>query len=119
MPEASAEELPSLLLEVRESSTAKNKQGMFVGAIQLVCVTRDEGIFDAAVQYLDGYKMYGSTSEEVIQALTAELHDVEETQASLLVRNGLLERRIREKDARIAQLERLLGALGTDLGFDD
>ena len=119
MPEADVAELPSLQLEVRESSTSQNKQGMFVGSILLVCVTRDEGIFDAAVQYLDGYRMYGSTSEEVIQALTAELHDVEETQASLLVRNGQLERRLREKERRIAHLERLLSRVGTDLGLED
>lgn len=113
------EELPSLQLEVRTSATAQNKQGMFVGSIHLVCVTRDEAIFDAAVQQLDGYKMYGSVSEEVIQALAAELHAVEEAGEQTRARINRLERLLHEKEARIARLEHLLSTLGMSLGLGD
>jgi hypothetical protein len=117
--QAQEEELPSLQLSVRRAETAQNASGMYVGTIHLVCVTKDRGIFDEAVQHLDGYKMYGAATEDVILALTAELKDVEDSATSLARRNKVLERQLKDKDAELAGIRASFSAIGAELGFDD
>lgn len=113
------EELPNLQLSVREAVTKQNSQGQYVGTMVLVCVTKSREMFDSAVTHLDGYKMYGSSTEEMIDALARELSETEEASKSLSIQNKLLSRKVKEKDAEIERLHGLLAIVGRDLGLDD
>jgi hypothetical protein len=111
------EKLPGIQFAVKDALLGGSGTGIRYGRIELFCTVHDATLFDLAVEKLDGYRIFSSTAEEVMDALNMELNTIEEQ----LKAHKRLERRLRlqleEKDTELANLRRFFAEVEDSLGI--
>lgn len=116
-PDAPEEKLPGIQFSVKDALLGGSGTGVRYGRIELFCVVHDAKLFDMAVEKLDGYRIFSSTAEEVMDALSMELNTVEERLKAHKRLERMLRLQLEEKDAEIAKLKGFFTELEVDLGI--
>ena len=108
--------LPGIQFRV-ESSTkgAKTLVGTQHGTIQLRCEFTEPELFDAAIQKLNGFKIFGELAQEIVDALGDELDNTDKDLKAALIENENLTADNLKKDREIERLRGLLQNLEDEL----
>ncbi len=110
------EKLPGIQFRVASSSAkAVRFQGKFTGRIELYCEFREPRMFDAAVEKLNGFKVFSELSEEITDALGAELDNTVQILTEVQQEVADLKQALEARDAEIARLRGLLQTIEDDL----
>jgi septal ring factor EnvC (AmiA/AmiB activator) len=117
MAEDGVEELPGLQFTVKDATLGGSGTGVRHGHILLRCTVRDPKLFHMAAAKLDGYRIFSSTAEEVMDALTAELSSVEDRLQAAKRQERRLLAQIADKDEQIAKMQGFFSTLEADLGI--
>jgi hypothetical protein len=105
MAEDGVEELPGLQFTVKDATLGGSGTGVRHGHILLRCTVLDPKLFHMAAAKLDGYRIFSSTAEEVMDALTAELSSVEDRLQAAKRQERRLLAQIADKDEQIAKMQ--------------
>jgi hypothetical protein len=111
-------ELPGLHFSVRATQRYASLNGVHSGTILLHCTVSAEELFEAAVEKLDGYRMFSSCTEEIITALGMELDSLTGTLKRSQLLEAALRREIDKKDKEIDKMKEFLAQLERELGID-
>lgn len=110
------ERLPGLQFRVEKSIKGRHTfGGTQHGRVELLCEFRDPKLFEAAVEKLNGFKLFGELAEEIVDALGAELDSTVQTLAQVQQEVVELKQANVEKDAEIIRLRELLRSIEIDL----
>lgn len=112
------DKLPGLQFSVKSHTLGdSNAQGVKKGHIHLFCAVRDDDIFLLAVNKLHGYRVFSSPTEEVFDALEAELQDTCGRLESAKQELRRLRLVVADKEAEIARLRGIFTGLEDELGI--
>lgn len=117
MTEDTVKELPGLQFKVKEATLGGSGTGVRHGHILLYCDIRDTTLFELAAKKLDGYRIFSSTAEEIMDALTAELSSVEDKMQAAKRQERRLLLQLAEKEEELAKLRAFFSDLEADLGI--
>lgn len=117
MAEDVVAELPGLQFKVKESTLGGSGTGVRYGHILLYCTVRDPKLFQMASEKLDGYRIFSSTAEEVMDALTSELSSVEDRLQAAKRQERRLLAQLAEKEEELVKLRAFFSTLEADLGI--
>lgn len=110
------ESLPGLQFRVEsQARMSGGAGGTQRGKITLICEFRDIKLYNAAVEKLNGFKMFSELAEELTDALGAELDNTDQQLKAALVANEGLVATIVEKDQEIARLRGLLKGIDDEI----
>lgn len=111
------ESLPSLQFTVKESELLGTGTGTRYGILVLRCTVRDIPLWEAAVQKMNGYQVFSSTAEEIMDALGMELTETRDTAASLrrVIHRQQLE--LAEKEQELQKMRDFFTEVEADLGI--
>ncbi len=108
--------IPGLQFKVAASTHGKKTvSGTRHGHIELRCEYTDVTLFNAAVDKLNGFKVFGSLSDEIVDALGAELDDTDDKLKQALDENRRLIAEGLKKDQEIERLRGLLQTIEAEL----
>lgn len=102
-------------LSSKTNKSTPTMAGTFHGTIELACEFKDKKMFDAAAEKLDGFKMFGELSEEIVDALGEELDNTAQTLAQAQREIVELKAVVDARDAEITRLRGLLQVIEDDL----
>lgn len=111
------EALPCLQFTVKLATLTASSSGTQRGILELVCVVRDEAMWEAAVAKMDGYSVFESTMDEILDAMGLELTEQTNEAASLKRVVSRLRSELAAKEEKLQKLTNTLAVLETDLGF--
>jgi hypothetical protein len=109
--------LPGLRLSVRASAITGLTTGCELGEIVLRCEIRDRQVWKAAVEKLNGLKLFSTVHEEVVSALSEELDTVEDQLLAANARVTELEKLLAGERAELRRFYAVCEQLGIDLGL--
>jgi acyl transferase domain-containing protein len=112
-----AEALPGLRFYGVVAELRANRVGTKTGTITMSCEVHDRKLWEMAVEKFEDFKVFSSTTEEMLTALgdaldatDGELHMARQNEQKALAS-------VQEKEARIKELEGILAVIGVDLGI--
>ncbi len=109
--------LPGLQFRVEAATQGKKTaSGTQHGIITLRCEYRDVTLFEAAVEKLNGFKLFGELAQEIVDALGSELDETDSSRKAALREVERLTAEGKEKDAEITRLRALLDVIEVELG---
>ena len=111
--------LPGLKFTVKSAEQKAATNGKRKGLITLRCDIEDKSLWDAAVAKLDGYVIFSSTTEEILNAFSNELNTTDAQLQMALAREQELLEVIQQKEEDIASLRQILSDIGVDLGIEE
>ena len=110
------ESLPGLQFRVESSRRITvNVSGRQRGEIVLVCECKDVKMFNAAVEKLNGFKMFSELAEEITDALGAALDSTDQELKNVRKENERLVEVQHELEEEISRLRGLLGTIDDEL----
>lgn len=110
------ERIPGLQFRVESSVRMRaSADGKQRGQITLICEFEDVRLFDAAVDKLNGFKVFSELSEEVTDALGAALDSTDQQLQEALAANEALSSTIADKNREIERLRDLLAVIEDDI----
>lgn len=113
------ERLPGLRFHVVSSALTKSfGGGVRTGTITLRCEVRELELWEMAVEKLNGLKLFSSTTEEMIAALSYELTHTDVRLQEALDREKELLEEISSKEEEVARLRGILRDIGAELGVE-
>ena len=118
--EETEDRLPGLRFHVISSDLKKSSGGVLqYGTIVIRCEVFDRELWNMAVERLDGFKLFSSTTEELLSALGSELTHTDTQLQESLDREKELNADIGAKEAEIARLRAILHDIEVDFGVAD
>ena len=117
MADTANEPLPSLQFTVKEAELLGTGTGVRYGILVLRCTVRDIPLWDAAVEKMDGYQVFSSTAEEIMDALGLELTETRDVAASLrrVIHRQKLD--LAEKEKELQKMRDFFTEMEADLGI--
>lgn len=108
--------LPGIQFRVEDATKgAKTAAGTQHGIIKLRCEFTEPALWDAAIQKLDGFKIFSDIAGEIVDAIGEELDKTMETLSQAQARCAALELSNAEKDKENLRLRRLLLTVEVDI----
>lgn len=108
--------LPGIQFRVEDSTKgAKTLAGTQHGIIKLRCEFTEPELWDAAIQKLDGFKVFGDIAGEIVDAIGEALDNTDKDLKAALIENENLTADNLEKDREIERLRGLLQQLEVEL----
>lgn len=112
------EKTPGLLFHVVVSALKKNTGGVELGTISMQCEVTDRQLWNMAVEKFDNYKVFSSTTEEMLAALSYELNSADSQLQMVLEREQELREELQNKVDEIADLRQILHDIGVNIGVE-
>lgn len=112
-----SEALPSLQFTVKEAALLGTGTGVRYGILVLRCTVRDIPLWEAAVEKMDGYKVFSSTSEEIMDALGMELTETRGVASSLRRMIYRQKNELEDKEQELQKMREFFREIETDLGI--
>lgn len=113
------DKLPGLRFYGVVSSIRANRVGAKTGTITMSCEVADEDLWDMAVAKFEDFKVFSSTTDEMLAALGDALTTTDTELQAAQQREQEAWAVVEEKDARISELEAILASIGADLGITE
>lgn len=108
--------IPGLQFRLESQTYGKKTAGGTQhGHITLHCEYTDVTLFDTAASKLNGFKVFGSLSDEIVEAISAELDDTDSKLQKALDEGARLRLELGEKEAEISRLRGLLQSIEREL----
>lgn len=108
--------LPGIQFRVEEATKgAKTLAGTQHGILRLRCEFTDSAVWEAAIQKLDGFKVFGDIAGEIVDAIGEALDNTDKDLRAALIENENLTIDNMEKDREIERLRGLLQQLEVEL----
>lgn len=111
------DKLPGLRFYGVVATLRANRVGARTGTITMSCEVHDNDLWEMAVEKFEDYKVFSSTTDEMLAALGDALTTTEAEREEAQQKEAKAWAAVEEKDARIAELEAILAEIGVDLGI--
>ena len=111
------DKLPGLRFYGVRSEIRSNRVGVRTGTITMLCEVHDEALWEMAVEKFEEFKVFSSTTEEMLSALGDALTSTDTELQEARLREQEAWAAVKEKSARIEELETILASIGADLGL--
>jgi uncharacterized protein YicC (UPF0701 family) len=110
------ERLPGLQFRVESNARmSAGASGLQRGKITLICEFKEIKLYNAAIEKLNGFKMFSELAEEITDALGAELDSTDQQLKDALANNEGLVAKNHELEEEISRLRGLLQGIDDEL----
>lgn len=111
--------IPGLLFHVTASDLKQSVgRSLQLGTITMRCEVTDKQLWLMAVEKFENFKVFSSTTDEMLAALSYELNSTESQLQMALKREQELLEELQNGTDEIASLRQVLHDIGTELGIE-